>query len=216
MQWRRGTQSRDGRGHPCLARDECAIHYDRPHTCSGCGASAVPRTRSCGRDIPVGLCRSVSRRTDSATASPAQWACRGYPAGCWRENAVSSSADATRPRQRHAFAPAEIADALLPAKLAVGDGDQERVHAIVIEPMRHFLVDPCGRVGFTNNDRLFFIQLYRWFPSVLKAVTIIRPQTLVRWLRVGFRRLCLLITSSIGEILVISDPKAPGIIKFLG
>src|SRR5436305_14766289 len=38
-----------------------------------------------------------------------------------------------------------------------------------------------GRVPFTNSDRLFFVQLYRWFPSVLKAVTIIRPETLVRW-----------------------------------
>ena len=37
-----------------------------------------------------------------------------------------------------------------------------------------------GRVPFTNSDRLFFVQLYRWFPSVLKAVTIIRPETLVR------------------------------------
>jgi len=37
-----------------------------------------------------------------------------------------------------------------------------------------------GRVLFTNGDRLFFIQLYRWFPSVLKAITIIRPETLVR------------------------------------
>src|SRR2546425_4679763 len=44
-----------------------------------------------------------------------------------------------------------------------------------------------GRVPFTNNDRLFFVQLYRWFPSVLKAVTIIRPETLVRWHRAGFR-----------------------------
>ena len=35
-----------------------------------------------------------------------------------------------------------------------------------------------GRVHFTNSDRLFFIQLYRWFPSVLKAMTIIRPETL--------------------------------------
>ena len=34
-----------------------------------------------------------------------------------------------------------------------------------------------GRVRFTNSDRLFFIQLYRWFPSVLRAVTIIRPET---------------------------------------
>jgi hypothetical protein len=45
-----------------------------------------------------------------------------------------------------------------------------------------------GRAQFTNGDRLFFIQLYRWFPSVLKAVTIIRPETLVRWHRAGFRR----------------------------
>jgi hypothetical protein len=44
------------------------------------------------------------------------------------------------------------------------------------------------RVQFTNSDRLFFIQLYRWFPSVLKAMTIIRPETLVRWHRAGFRR----------------------------
>jgi transposase InsO family protein len=45
-----------------------------------------------------------------------------------------------------------------------------------------------GRVQFNNSDRLFFIQLYRWFPSVLKAITIIRPETLVRWHRAGFRR----------------------------
>jgi hypothetical protein len=33
-----------------------------------------------------------------------------------------------------------------------------------------------GRVRLTNGDR-FFIQLYRWFPSVLKAITIVRPET---------------------------------------
>jgi hypothetical protein len=45
-----------------------------------------------------------------------------------------------------------------------------------------------GRVHFTNSDRLFFIQLYRWFPPVLKVITIIRPETVVRWHRAGFRR----------------------------
>jgi transposase InsO family protein len=45
-----------------------------------------------------------------------------------------------------------------------------------------------GRVRLTNGDRLFLVQLYRWFPSVLKAITIIRPETLVRWHRAGFRR----------------------------
>ena len=44
-----------------------------------------------------------------------------------------------------------------------------------------------GRVRFTNSDRVFFIQLYRWFPSVLKVITVIRPDTLVRWHRAGFR-----------------------------
>jgi len=40
-----------------------------------------------------------------------------------------------------------------------------------------------GRVQLTNGDRLFLVQLYRWFPSVLNAITIIRPETLVRWHR---------------------------------
>ena len=44
-----------------------------------------------------------------------------------------------------------------------------------------------GRVRVTNNDRWFFIQLYRWFPSILQVLTIIRPETLVRWHRAGFR-----------------------------
>jgi len=45
-----------------------------------------------------------------------------------------------------------------------------------------------GRVRLTNGDRLFLVTLYRWFPLVLKAITIIRPETLVRWHRAGFRR----------------------------
>jgi hypothetical protein len=45
-----------------------------------------------------------------------------------------------------------------------------------------------GRVRLTNNDRLFFVELYRWFPSVLRVLSIIRPDTLVRWHRAGFRR----------------------------
>jgi len=30
--------------------------------------------------------------------------------------------------------------------------------------------------------------MYRWFPSIMKVVTIIEPETLVRWHRAGFRR----------------------------
>jgi len=45
-----------------------------------------------------------------------------------------------------------------------------------------------GRVRLTNHDRWFFTQLYRWFPAILRVLTIIRPETLVRWHRAGFRR----------------------------
>jgi hypothetical protein len=45
-----------------------------------------------------------------------------------------------------------------------------------------------GRVRLTNHDRWFLIQLYRWFPCILMVLTVIRPETLVRWHRAGFRR----------------------------
>jgi transposase InsO family protein len=45
-----------------------------------------------------------------------------------------------------------------------------------------------GRVRLSNGDRLFFVWLYRLFPSITRAILIIRPDTLVRWHRVGFRR----------------------------
>src|ERR1700680_874304 len=58
--------------------------------------------------------------------------------------------------------------------------------------LRHQLIilrrRPHGRVRLTNHDRWFFIQLYRWFPAILKVLTIVRPETLVRGHRAGFRR----------------------------
>src|ERR1700748_2468696 len=58
--------------------------------------------------------------------------------------------------------------------------------------LRHQLIDLRrrlhGRVRLAHTDLWFVIQLYRWFPSILKVFTIIRPETLVRWHRAGFRR----------------------------
>src|SRR6202142_4326783 len=60
-----------------------------------------------------------------------------------------------------------------------------------IAALRHQLIilrrKVQGRVRLTNNDRWFFIQLYRWFPSILQVVTIVQPETIVRWHRAGFR-----------------------------
>jgi hypothetical protein len=44
-----------------------------------------------------------------------------------------------------------------------------------------------GRARPTNNDRSLLVQMYRWFPSILTVVTIVQPETLVRWHRAGFR-----------------------------
>ena len=45
-----------------------------------------------------------------------------------------------------------------------------------------------GRAQLTNNDHWFLVQMYRWFPSILEVVTIVQPETLVRWHWAGFRR----------------------------
>src|SRR5207249_11946900 len=43
------------------------------------------------------------------------------------------------------------------------------------------------RPHLNNTDRFLFVLLYRWFPSVFGAIAIVRPETIVRWLRAGFR-----------------------------
>jgi transposase InsO family protein len=44
-----------------------------------------------------------------------------------------------------------------------------------------------GRVRLTNFDRLFLVQLYRWFPPILRVLAIVQPETVIRWHRAGFR-----------------------------
>jgi hypothetical protein len=39
----------------------------------------------------------------------------------------------------------------------------------------------------TVSDRLTFVWLYRLFPSVLSAISVVEPETVVRWHRMGFR-----------------------------
>jgi hypothetical protein len=45
------------------------------------------------------------------------------------------------------------------------------------------------RPHLNNTDRFLFVWLYRWFPSVLEVVAIVRPETIIRWHRAGFRRI---------------------------
>jgi transposase InsO family protein len=44
-----------------------------------------------------------------------------------------------------------------------------------------------GRVAVSNIDRLVFTGLYRLVPQVLDALKILKPETVIRWHRAGFR-----------------------------
>src|SRR6202171_225722 len=44
-----------------------------------------------------------------------------------------------------------------------------------------------SQLKLTAADRLLFVWLYRLFPSVLNAIRIIQPETIIRWHRTGFR-----------------------------
>jgi hypothetical protein len=43
------------------------------------------------------------------------------------------------------------------------------------------------RVTFSAMDRLIFVGLYRLVPDAIKALTIVKPDTVIRWHRTGFR-----------------------------
>ena len=44
-----------------------------------------------------------------------------------------------------------------------------------------------SRVRLRNIDRLIFVWLYRFFPAILNAITVVKPETVIRWHRRGFR-----------------------------
>jgi len=43
------------------------------------------------------------------------------------------------------------------------------------------------RMAFTGVDRLVFAKLYHLAPGVLNALKIVKPETVIRWHRAGFR-----------------------------
>jgi hypothetical protein len=42
------------------------------------------------------------------------------------------------------------------------------------------------RLQLTNSDRLRLVWLYRLFPSILDAIRVVRPETVIRWHRRSF------------------------------
>jgi hypothetical protein len=57
--------------------------------------------------------------------------------------------------------------------------------------LRHQLIvlrrKSSKRLSFNNIDRLMFVGLYRLAPELLDALKIVKPETVIRWHRAGFR-----------------------------
>src|ERR1700704_6208901 len=69
----------DGSERLCQETDESSTHYNKRHTWSESGVSALRPRRQYGRQTRDGSIRSIFRRSRSAKASLGQWACRGCP-----------------------------------------------------------------------------------------------------------------------------------------
>jgi hypothetical protein len=44
-----------------------------------------------------------------------------------------------------------------------------------------------SRVQLRNIDRLILVWMYRLFPSILNAITVVKPEIVIRWHRRGFQ-----------------------------
>jgi hypothetical protein len=47
-----------------------------------------------------------------------------------------------------------------------------------------------SRERLRNLDRVILVWLYRVFPTLLSAITVVKPETVIRWHRRGFRAYC--------------------------
>jgi transposase InsO family protein len=45
----------------------------------------------------------------------------------------------------------------------------------------------ASRVRLQNIDRLIFVWMYRFFPTILNAIVVVKPETVIRWHQRGFR-----------------------------
>jgi hypothetical protein len=60
---------------------------------------------------------------------------------------------------------------------------------LVLRQQVNVLRRQAKRPHLNNADRLLFVWFYRCFPSLLGAIAIVRPATVIRWHRAGFRAL---------------------------
>ena len=60
---------------------------------------------------------------------------------------------------------------------------------VALRQQLNVILRTAPKVHLRAADRALFVLLYRLFPSILDAMTIVKPDTVVRWHRAGFRAL---------------------------
>src|SRR5262249_53147734 len=160
------------RGCAAEQRDELAPPHSITSSASCCSCTGTSRPR----DLAVFRLITSSNLVGACTGSSV--CAENFVRLIWRENRLTS---ATMVGLIFLFL--NLVSSLFKSKRRL-----EAENAALRQQLTVLQRKVRGRVQFTNSDRLFFIQLYRWFPAILKAMTIIRPETLVRWHRAGFRR----------------------------
>jgi hypothetical protein len=66
------------------------------------------------------------------------------------------------------------------------------------------------RLTFTSIDRLVFAGLYRLAPGVLDALKIVRPETVIRWHRAGFRVYWLCVPKTLNPTIMVMKSAKDG------
>ena len=67
---------------------------------------------------------------------------------------------------------------------------QARLQAEILVLRQQVLVlsrKSLSRARLRNLDRLILVWLYQLFPSILDAIALVKPETVLRWHRRGFR-----------------------------
>jgi hypothetical protein len=70
--------------------------------------------------------------------------------------------------------------------------DVENHEGRKLRQMRHESQPLVRRLRVGNLDRLIVVWLYRTVLTILSVITVVKPETVIRWHRRGFRALCLL------------------------
>ena len=173
----------DGLERLCQETDKSSARYNRWHIWSGFAVNGLRPGRRYGRHTRVGSIRSIFRRSHSARPALGQWACRGC-CRCRKLDPVGAA-------QRIGSCWPDVGSRQLIFGLVLDlFRSRAALEAEILVLRQQIIVLRRGRVGrlpFSATDRSVLDWICRLFPNTRDALAIVRPETVMRWHRAGFR-----------------------------